>query len=1324
MKILFTILLVIIGLIGKTQTRPVILPSPNAPQGYYKIGWVQADSGLIAAKRDTTGFLPRFSGTIVMRPQNRNLYMYDSVALAWKRILFDGDIAATAWGSITGTLSDQTDLWSVLQSKMAYTDTASMLFPYLRKVDTTSKWVTSIFRSNDSVFYVKGGLPIFGFKDSTGGGGGGNISGSLVAGRVTLSTGTNTIGDDAGFTFDATLNRGTIDSLLSFKARMDSLTINKHTISFARIESINAFGDSYTNPGSNATSFDSSWIGLARDYLKANLYNYAASGTGIWCATLAHNQRVTGYQNAAATFIMSGFNDRPAATWKTYRKVANGYHSVSINHFASYYASGGGAGVTRYGTWTTGQNAQTHGGKSTSAAFTSTLNDSIVHVFDGNNIAIVLLGGDSTNYSTATVEVFIDNISQGLFYTNNAADGQSVQCGGSAHADQRIPFGITIAGLSNGQHTVKVVNTTSGKFMYVDYFSVLSNNAPPLVMFNLAWNQAGVPGSNNAIDSLYTVLKLRFPTYPIFKATTYVYFDPVTGGSGDGIHPNNIGHRQIFTSFKSAYDSLLSHSQGTFLNGTDNKSYIRMDSTFKNLAYLGQVWAKGDANIQAIGTLGIPASKVFSYQIGGQRVLWYDDVLKNLIVGPGGNLTMTGQNNNIMSPDGGALLTVGNNNTIRGRSAGLSLTIGNNNYYDGPFTGAFTSSGSNNTGINLNANQFGNGDDNTAIGAASLQGVNGFDHFRNVSVGVGAAQPCRNCDNGIYIGNGAAGSGSTRPVRDGDKNIVIAYNGGLPDPDINNFINFGNLIFGANATAQGIAAAGQVGIRTYNVANNTLRIDGSVGINKDSVPIITTLTSHYFLVQDTTSGADSGKIKRILPSNIITSASLSQNQIGVGNGSNQLSGSSAYTHDGTTVRQTNTGAESWITSTSALSATSGGKLYLLTSNSPTANTDQVGAIFFGYNNAGTVSTGASIRAYVPSAWTAPGTVPTRLDFYTANTTEALRMSILNNGNVAIGTTSASGLLTLAAGSTGRAAITLTSGTDHSSPAAGMLFFGSSRLAFVPTGTTPKRFALMNDVTPTAGGILQGNGTDFTLLALGTANQQLRVNAGGTALEYFTPSAGGNTIYTGDGTLSGARTVTGSNNSLTFLSMGSFTINSGNFFLAKNDASYPYQFLIGGPTNALIVRRQALGGAGLIIDTAGNAMLGAAFLLPSHPFYTLGGNGSPGTGASLNGFTVGGGYFEEYINITTTRNIPLTYVNGYIDATAGDITLTLPTVASSSGGNYGWVVNLKRVDASANTVTIQISGGSGDTIDGNTSITLSPNESKKIQSAGSNKYYIK
>ncbi len=86
----------------------------------------------------------------------------------------------TQWIKLRGVITDTTSLSNRINLKLNISDTASMLSPYLRKIDTTNKYVTQVYKKNasDSVFYVKGGNHTWAFNDSTGspgGGGGGKV---------------------------------------------------------------------------------------------------------------------------------------------------------------------------------------------------------------------------------------------------------------------------------------------------------------------------------------------------------------------------------------------------------------------------------------------------------------------------------------------------------------------------------------------------------------------------------------------------------------------------------------------------------------------------------------------------------------------------------------------------------------------------------------------------------------------------------------------------------------------------------------------------------------------------------------------------------------------------------------------------------------------------------------------------------------------------------------------------------------------------------------------------------------------------------------------
>lgn len=90
MKILFSILfLALCFLGGKAQTWPNSIPTQYST-GYFRQGYHKSDSGEIIALRDTN-WLPKYTGTMVTRPQNRRPYFYDSADLRWYKVITSAD---------------------------------------------------------------------------------------------------------------------------------------------------------------------------------------------------------------------------------------------------------------------------------------------------------------------------------------------------------------------------------------------------------------------------------------------------------------------------------------------------------------------------------------------------------------------------------------------------------------------------------------------------------------------------------------------------------------------------------------------------------------------------------------------------------------------------------------------------------------------------------------------------------------------------------------------------------------------------------------------------------------------------------------------------------------------------------------------------------------------------------------------------------------------------------------------------------------------------------------------------------------------------------
>ncbi|MBK0380929.1 hypothetical protein [Mucilaginibacter segetis] len=121
------------------------------------------------------------------------------------------------------------------------------------------------------------------------------------------------------------------------------------------------------------------------------------------------------------------------------------------------------------------------------------------------------------------------------------------------------------------------------------------------------------------------------------------------------------------------------------------------------------------------------------------------------------------------------------------------------------------------------------------------------------------------------------------------------------------------------------------------------------------------------------------------------------------------------------------------------------------------------------------------------------TITDAVTLYIDSPTAGTNSTIVNPYSLKLG-----GAMKLAAGNTAFAPVKFVSGPDKITWAVGDMGFGPSsgtnRFVLVPTGNTPKRIALINDMNPANGQIPIGNGTDFTSVNL-TAGNGVEINNG-------------------------------------------------------------------------------------------------------------------------------------------------------------------------------------------------------------------------------------
>lgn len=219
-------------------------------------------------------------------------------------------------------------------------------------------------------------------------------------------------------------------------------------------------------------------------------------------------------------------------------------------------------------------------------------------------------------------------------------------------------------------------------------------------------------------------------------------------------------------------------------------------------------------------------------------------------------------------------------------------------------------------------------------------------------------------------------------------------------------------------------------------------------------------------------------------------------------------------------------------------------------------------------------------------------------------------------------------------------------------------------------------------------------------------------------------ASGNTLYTGDGTLSANRTVTGASKNMVFNGIFNYTINSNCVLLSNSTGTHVYSmgsglgsdkiFELGYTPTPTVYSK----GAGITIDTNNNASLGAAQIPTTAPLYTTG-------SAFANGLQNQGGNYLLVTSITSNTTVTLSNNFYVIDATGGSIVVTIPSASSAFGASMGLDLIFKRIDNSLNTITIQRNGTPGtDTIDGASSFTLlTQYEAKKIRAISTSAWAI-
>jgi hypothetical protein len=292
MRYILIVLFVLSGLVASAQ-----LPSNTFNSRWFtgntRTEWIIMDSPLVNKVMDT--FYARYPGTQIVRIQGGDTaFWFYGGNRRWFRGLQATD---------TVSLSNRINL------KLSISDTAAMLSPYLRKIDTTNKWVQDVYVRNDSLFKYKNGTETF--LDTLGNGSAGSgltsvglslPSAFTVTNSPLTSNGTlNVIG--AGTTLQYIRGDGTLattDSgmIPNFYLKVRGLLTGSSPITFNQTTGAIGINNANASGTKGAASFTGSFSDNGSGLI--DLLDLVAAGSCTGCnLNIDAKGRITGYSDGA-----------------------------------------------------------------------------------------------------------------------------------------------------------------------------------------------------------------------------------------------------------------------------------------------------------------------------------------------------------------------------------------------------------------------------------------------------------------------------------------------------------------------------------------------------------------------------------------------------------------------------------------------------------------------------------------------------------------------------------------------------------------------------------------------------------------------------------------------------------------------------------------------------------------------------------------------------------------------------------------------------------------------------------------------------------------
>lgn len=298
---------------------------------------------------------------------------------------------------------------------------------------------------------------------------------------------------------------------------------------------IYTLGDSIT-VGQSATT-GNSYASKLVAYIGGSLNNQGVSGSGT-CEAARRGVTISKTRNYLMT-VMSGLNDVRRTGLNSITKIKTNLRAIIHAGLSGNCVSAG--HLTRTGSWTVLSSLLGGRGRSLPAGGAISTTDSSATLswsFTGTNLIVGSIA--SANNSFDDLEIIVDGVSHYLQVSNITDENYSYPS-------------LLIKDLEDTTHNV-VIKSKNGTQIAVDYVGILAENPTPILIAYIPYLTSLTYAGNTItladIDAVNAEIESIVCEYDnVGLVRTNDFYNLSTGISSDGIHPNNVGHNQIYEAF-------------------------------------------------------------------------------------------------------------------------------------------------------------------------------------------------------------------------------------------------------------------------------------------------------------------------------------------------------------------------------------------------------------------------------------------------------------------------------------------------------------------------------------------------------------------------------------------------------------------------------------------------------------------------------------------------------------------------------------------------------------------------------------------------------